>query len=300
MYKKGIIVVCLLFSGLFLSGCSLNQKQAALQINTAPTANVFIDGKLLGKTPYNSSELKAGEVTIKLIPESTTEAFTSWEGKIKLTGGVLTLIDRELAASEINASGQILSLEKSKDKNAALISIVTEPDGVLVKIDGETKGFSPLNIESIPAGDHEIILSKDGYSDKSLRVKNVLAYRLIVNAKLGQTQSVQEPVITLSPSPAPAGKGTPVPTTVVKTTPGASTPGPEPAKPYVLIKETPTNFLRVRNSPPSGVELAQVKPGEKFPLLEEKVLPDESVWYKITYTQGKEGWVSGQYAEKVE
>ncbi len=297
MYKKGIIAVCLLFSGLLLSGCSLNQKQAALQVNTTPVANVFVDGKLLGKTPYSSSELKAGEVTVKLIPESTTEVFASWEGKIKLTGGILTLIDREFAASETNASGQILSLEKIKDKNTALISVVTEPDGVLVKIDGEAKGFSPLNVDSISVGDHEIVLSKDGYNDKTLRVKNVLTYRLIINAKLGQIKSEQEPAVT--PSPSPTGKGTPAPTTV-KTTPSASTPKPEPAKPYVLILETPTNFLRVRNSPPSGVELAQVKPGEKFPFLEEKVLPDESVWYKITYLEGKEGWISAKYAEKVE
>lgn len=297
MHKKGIIVVCLLFSSLLLSGCSLNQKQAALQVNTTPIANVFVDGKLLGKTPYSSSELKAGEVTVKLIPESTTEVFASWEGKVKLTGGILTLIDREFAASETNASGQILSLEKIKDKNTALISVVTEPDGVLVKIDGEAKGFSPLNVDSISVGDHEIVLSKDGYNDKTLRVKNVLTYRLIINAKLGQIKSEQEP--TVIPSPSPTGKGTPAPTTV-KTTPSASTPKPEPAKPYVLILETPTNFLRVRNSPPSGVELAQVKPGEKFPFLEEKVLPDESVWYKITYLEGKEGWISAKYAEKVE
>lgn len=300
MHKKGIIVVCLLFSSLLLSGCSLNQKQAALQVNTTPVANVFVDGKLLGKTPYSSSELKAGEVTVKLIPESTTEVFASWEGKIKLTGGILTLIDREFAASETNASGQILSLEKIKDKNAALISVVTEPDGVLVKIDGESKGFSPLNVDNISVGDHEIVLSKDGYNDKTLKVKNVLAYRLIINAKLGQIKSEQEP--TVIPSPSPTGKGTPAPTTV-KTTPAAKVtlkPGAEIAKPYVLIGDTETGFLRVRSSPPSGAELAKVKPGEKFSFLEEKVLPDKSVWYKITYLEGKEGWISAKYAEKVE
>lgn len=291
MHKKGIIVVCLLFSGLLLSGCSLKQKQAALQVNTTPIANVFVDGKLLGKTPYSSSELKAGEVTVKLIPESTTEVFASWEGKIKLTGGILTLIDREFAASETNASGQILSLEKIKDKNAALISVVTEPDGVLVKIDGESKGFSPLNVDNISVGDHEIVLSKDGYNDKTLKVKNVLAYRLIINAKLGQIKSEKEPIVTLSPQPT------------VKTTPAAKVtlkPGAEIAKPYVLIGDTETGFLRVRSSPPSGAELAKVKPGEKFSFLEEKELSDKSVWYKITYLEGKDGWISAKYAEKVE
>lgn len=289
MYKKGVIVICLLASGLLLSGCTLKQKPAAIQINTTPTANVFIDGKLLGKTPYSSSEIKAGEAMIKLIPESTTEVFSSWEGKIILNGGILTLIDREFSSSETNSSGHTLGLEKIKDKNAALISIVTEPDEVLVKIDGETKGFSPLNIENLSAGDHEIVLSKDGYKDKSLRVKNVLAYRLIVNAKLGQVESEPEPTVT--PSPQPTGKITPSASITAK---------PEPAKPYVLIKETETGFLRVRNSPPSGTELAKVKPGEKYSFLEEKELPDKSIWYKIAYQEGKEGWISAKYAQKVE
>lgn len=296
MYKKGIIVVCLLFSGLLLSGCSLKSKPAALQINTTPSANVFVDGKLLGKTPYSSSELKAGEVTIKLIPESTTEVFTSWEGKIKLIGGILTLIDREFAASETNASGQILSLEKIKDKNAALISIVTEPDGVLVKIDGETKGFSPLNVESIPVGDHEIVLSKDGYNDKSLRVKNVLAYRLIVNAKLGQGSLVSSPTPTPTPTlsgptPKVSGKATtsPTPTKTAGTNVGNSA---------ILVKENSLGFLRVRNAP-SGTEIGQIKPIDperKYPLLEEK-----TGWYKIAYEEGKEGWVTADttYTTKI-
>lgn len=269
---------------------------AALQVYSTPIANVFIDGKLLGKTPYNSDTLKAGEVTIKLIPESATEALSSWESKVRLNSGILTLIEREFAASESNSSGHTLTLERTKDKNTALISIVTEPDGALVKIDGETKGFSPLTLDKIDPRDHEVVLSKENCREKTLRVKNVLGYRLLINAKLGQGELSAAPTPTLSGptpkasiTPKPGDKTSPVPTGTAKTTGGKS---------YILIKENSLGFLRVRNSP-SGAVIAQIKPidpEQKYPLLEEK-----SGWYKILYEEGKEGWVTAdkKYTEKV-
>ncbi len=54
--------------------------------------------------------------------------------------------------------------------------------------------------------------------------------------------------------------------------------------------------MRVRKEPTvAASEEAQVKPGDKFALIEEK-----NGWYKINYESDKEGWVSGQYVEKKE
>jgi len=278
MKKGGIIVFCLLLSSFFLSGCSFQSKQAALQINTNSPADVFVNGVSLGKTPYSSNELQAGEVTVRLVPESNTEGYTAWEGKIKLVGGILVLIDQQFGSSSVSSSGQVLTLEKIKDKQNAIISVVSEPDGVLVKLDGETKGFSPINIDSGAAGDHEIILSKEGYLDKTIRARSVLSYRLVINAKLGQTQVSSQD--SLSSTPTPSGSA------------GTETAALE--KPYVIISETETGFLRVRNAP-SGDELTKVNPGESFAFIEES-----TDWYKIEYEKGKEGWISSQYAKKVE
>lgn len=302
MFKKVAVVFVLFFCSLLLSGCALKKSPAAIQVDSTPEANVFIDGKLLGKTPFTADNLKAGEVVVKLIPESTTETFPSWEGKVKMVGGVLTLVSREFASSESNSSGQILSLEKTKDKEIALISIVTDPDGVAVTIDNEDKGKSPVNIEKLPAGDHEISFNKENYRGKTIRVKSIAGYRLIVNVKLGQGGLVS----SLNPTPTPTFSG---PTPKVTVTPrlGAkTTPSPVPTKAtgtglensFVLIKENSLGFLRIRNAP-SGSEIAQIKPidpEQKYPLVEEK-----SGWYKITYGEGKEGWVTADttYTTKI-
>ena len=66
----------------------------------------------------------------------------------------------------------------------------------------------------------------------------------------------------------------------------------------VLILNTPTGFLRVRESNSlTSSEIAQVKPGESFELLEE-----DGNWFKIKLDSsiGKNnvGWISSSYAIK--
>lgn len=284
MFRKLLTGFGLLSLSVFLSGCSFKKTPAALQINTNPPANVFIDGKVLGKTPFQSSEMQSGEITVKLIPESTDEPLSSWEGKITLNSGVLTLIERELAYSEESSSGQILTLEKSKDKEKASLTVISNPDGALIHIDGEAKGFTPITIDQVGTGDHQIVLSKDGYLEKSIRARAVAGFKLLVNAKMGEeTDFSDTSAATESGTPAPSGKPT--------TAPGSSSS----SSITIEIKETPTGWLRVRKeASTASAEVGKVNPGEKYEVLEEK-----NGWYKIEYEEDSEGWISGQYAQKI-
>lgn len=288
MRRKFPLVIVLLFSSIFLPGCVLKKTPAAIQISSNPTANVFIDSKSLGKTPYYGNNFNSGEVTLKLIPESSETVLLPWETKIKLNAGVLTLVERNFASSEGESSGQILSLEKLQDSKATAISIISDPDGSLVKFDGELKGFSPLALDQISLGDHEISISKEGYSEKRVKAKTVAGYRLIINVKLSQVVSPSPTTTTVTPTSVPQ-KTTPIPKTTETTT-------GEKKEINLVIKETPTGWLRVRSLPSTGTdssEVAKVNPGEKYLLLEEK-----PGWYKIEYEKGKFGWISSTYAQK--
>lgn len=306
MFKKFAFLSTALFSSILLSGCSFKKAPAALQITTNPISNVFIDGKPLGKTPFSDSTLKEGEVNVKLIPESTSP-LSSWEGKVKLNSGVLTIIDRDFGISDSNSSGQILSLEKVKDNSTSQLSVVTEPDNVLVKVDGETKGLTPLSLDKITPSDHEIILSKDNYSEKRIKARTVAGYRLVVSVKLAQATVEVTPTPTVTPSgPTPKASVTPKASkTTLTPAPTSSsiskvspTTSPTGNLGFVTIKANSVGFLRVRNAP-SGTEIAKITPidpEKQYPLLEEK-----TGWYKITYEEGKDGWVTAdtQYTTKV-
>lgn len=63
----------------------------------------------------------------------------------------------------------------------------------------------------------------------------------------------------------------------------------------IKIKPTGIGYLKVRSSAStSSTQLGKVDEGAIFDVIEAK-----SGWYKIAYEAGKEGWVSGTYAEKV-
>ncbi len=56
------------------------------------------------------------------------------------------------------------------------LSIVTDPAGALVFVNGESKGVTPLRIGAVAAGDHRVTVVKEGYLENS-RVVSVEAGR---------------------------------------------------------------------------------------------------------------------------
>ena len=293
--KKFGIFACLTAFSLLLGGCSLPtfpQAQSGLLVEGNPQAQVFIEGKEVGTTPYEDKKLTPGEIAVRLVPQASGSGLlASWEGKIRLTPGIQTIISRNFTETLASSSGYLLSFDKLGGSSAAL-SVVSVPDAAGVKVDGQYQGFTPVALQSLSPGDHQVLLSAPGYVDQLIGAKAIAGYRLIVSAQLAQLPS---PAGASSSSAAPAPSSTPAP-------PGSSpAPSPQPSfppKPYVLIQDTPTGWLRVRTDPStSASEAAKVNPGQSFPY---KDTSSDGNWYQIEYQAGSLGWVSAQYAKKVE
>lgn len=286
--KKIALLIVFSLSAIILSGCiGPTSSQSALQVNSTPRTTVFLDGKHVGQTPYYDEKLKAGEYSLKLVPESGTGTqAVSWEGKVKLIPEVLTVVNRDLKDSENASSGEILNLETISTKDSGEIMIITNPDGANIKLDGQDKGVAPLLIKNAPAGDHEVAISTVGFIDKIVRIRTTNGYKLIINAQMaGSGQKPIETPTEISTTPTGQQKNiSPIPTKGIGS-----------GKPSVKILDTPTGWLRVRTGPSlSATEAAKVNTGEIFPYLTE-----ESGWLKIEYQEGKEGWISSQYAQKL-
>jgi N-acetylmuramoyl-L-alanine amidase len=59
----------------------------------------------------------------------------------------------------------------------------------------------------------------------------------------------------------------------------------------VVISETPTDWLRVRNAP-WGEEIGKVYPGESYVILDE--IDD---WFLVEISEGQKGWISSEFAQ---
>ena len=305
MLKKLLIGLSLLSLTVFLTGCTLpGRKKSALSVSTTPQATIFLDGEHLGQTPYYNEKLKPGDYVLKIVPESSGQALNPWEGRVTLSPGILTVVNRELGLTQDDSSGEILSFETSADKNATSISVVTTPDGAVVNLDGEPKGFAPISLDKITEGDHILLISSPGYKDKTIKAKTVKGNKLIVSVQLARAaaappvdaESPPEATPAASPKASPKASTTPTasPTATPKASPKAGSTA-APAKPYIEITSK-EGWARVRDGAGTKYEeLTIVDFGEKFPLLD-----TSNGWYKIEYEAGKQGWVSGALAEKYE
>lgn len=249
-----------------------NSGVGALQVTSIPQSRVYLNDKLLGSTPFCKCELpqmiKTGEYAIKLLPVNGN--FQPFEEKITINKSTLTVVDRtfgDYGASE----GSIISLLPISDKKERELLVVSFPDHSNVFLDNNLIGVTPLLLRSITESDHDLNIAKDGYKDKLVRIRTAPGYKLTA-------------LVTLAVSPSLASSSA---------SPQASN-SVAPSVQKVVILNTPTGFLRVREGPSlADQQIGEVKPGETFELLEEG-----NGWLEIKLESGKTGWISATYAEK--
>lgn len=237
------------------------QERAGIRVESTPKSKVIINNQELGVTPYQNEELTTGKLEINLIPVEASVSALPWKGNVNLYEGTLTVVNRELTANQSSSSGEVITLEKGKG-----VTIVTIPDGAEVVIGDRVLGRTPLSVSNIENGEHQFLISKENYLKRSIRATVVEGYNLTLNVDLALSEADL----------------TKLPTIPIKSTQ------------EVIIKDTPTGFLRVRASASTAAkEVARVSPGDTLTLLEEQ--PN---WVRVKLPDGKEGYVSSSYVEK--
>lgn len=232
------------------------KPQSGISILSTPEgAVVFLNGKEVGQTPYENKDLAVGEVLVKIIKDKA-----SWQGKVTLNEGVITVVNRDLSSDQSSQAGETLNLKKGED-----LTIVSNPSDADIEIDGKSYGKTPKTLD-ISIGEHTILINHPNYLKRSIKANLPDKFNLAIAVDLAISEadltSISTPVITETKE--------------------------------VVVKKTPTNFLRVRDkASTAGKEIAQVKPGETLILLEE-----QGNWDRVRLSDGTEGFVSSTYVEK--
>jgi len=272
-----LIAVLIFFIVLFF----VNRKtgKGALLITSVPQSNVFMDGILVGKTPFcmatetckNQEGINAGDHNLKLVP--IDGIYPDYDTKITVNNLTLMAVD-EIFGNNGESNGTIIGLSPLATKNDVQIQVISIPDKANVFLDGNPVGITPLLLRQVSESDHDLRLTLDSYQDKILKIKTALGFQLNALVFLG----IKSDLSNLSV---------------------ASTSATEPIIPVVskvLILDTPTGFLRVRESNSvSSAEIAKIKPGELYELVNEK---DSWFEIKLSSSEAKLGWISSQYAVK--
>lgn len=245
--------------------------RGALQVTSIPQSEVFLEGKSVGKTPLCLCDLdklvKVGNYSLRIVP--TNSNLKPIEQKITIYQGVLTVIDRTFEDEAAASTGSIITLSPIDDKVGSELLVISSPTKADVILDSNPAGTTPLLLRNVTASDHEIKLIKDGYKEKILKVKTIAGKKLEAGVTMGIRSDINKKEEKAASSSAQIEK-------------------------TVTVLETPTGYLRVRESDSvSATEVAQVKPGAKLVLLQEK----ES-WMEVRLSDGQTGWVSAEFIKK--
>lgn len=187
-------------------------KQGVLKVNSVPSASIFLDNKHIGRTPFED-KVAAGDYTIKIVPDASSESLASWQGKITVSPSALTYVNRDLSESELSSAGEILWLEKISS-NKSELSLTTIPDGATILVDDENKGITPVAISSVTPADHTIAITSSGFAPRSVKIKTPAGYKLNALIQLALfTGTANAPTASASavlanPTPAVAGATT--------------------------------------------------------------------------------------------
>jgi hypothetical protein len=264
-------VILVSFAIFFVSG-KIKPKRAGILIETTPSSKVFINSIQVGETPY-SGTFDPGEIDLKLVPDPSDKPLMIFETRLLLSSGIQTVVKREFGETLDASGGEIVSFEKTGETGPS-VAVVTEPDSAQISIDGKAYGFAPYKTTQITASAHQVVVSLNGYLERTVNVKAMSGYKLTLIVKLIKDIDKIEPTPTPSAIPAPQVK--------------------------IEILPTPNGFLRVReSSSTTSAEVSRVNPGEIYVLIEESTAKD---WYKIQYSKDdptKIGWISSQYAKKL-
>jgi hypothetical protein len=301
-----VLACVVFFSAMFVISNS-DKGKGALQVTATPKSDVYLDGKLIGETPFCKCNLPdlipTGNYTVRLVPENST--IPQFEQQISINKSVISVVDVNFADNN-GTSASIISLNPLQDSSATQIFATSFPDNAKIALDKNPSGQTPVLIKDVTDSDHDLLFDKDGYQSQVLHVHTVKGYKLSAIAFLAIKANLETTASSSgSQTPSPMGNPseTPTPTQLqatpsTKVTPASKTT-PTPTKsaitgPQVLILDTPTGSLHVRATASAyGTIVGQVNPGETFPLVDE-----QSGWYEITLSDGTKGWISSQYAKK--
>lgn len=250
-----ILVLILRFSSLIVDVLGIKQR-SGVSITTSPAdATVYLNNREVGKTPHEVKDLEVGEYIVRLEKDQDL-----WQGSVRLNSGTVTIVNRDLANDQPSSAGEVLTLTKGQG-----LTLISNPKGAKVTIDGKEVGVTPLDIDS-EEGEHTIFVEHSNYIKRSIRVYLPEGFNLAIVSDLALSEADLSTIAT----------------PVIKETL------------EVVVKDTPTGFLRVRDKPSlKGVEIAQVKPQDRLILLEEL-----TGWVRVRLSDDTEGYVSSTYIEK--
>lgn len=159
----------------------IKQKAYITAETIQESADVYIDGEKIGQTPIQTQEVSSGTHTVKI--QSTENPLAVYSTKVDFLPTIEVTFQRDLGVSDLFSSGRDFWMEKGRTN----LTVISQPSGAEVTIDGSGVGVTPLSLDKITEGDYELSIKSTGYETQSARISVKKDYNLNVSAQLFPT-----------------------------------------------------------------------------------------------------------------
>ena len=130
-------------------------QNGSVAVTSVPNgASVILDDRYEGTTPVIITGVLPGNHEISL----TYPGYASWNQSLAV---------RSSGTIAVNAN---LVLSTAPAASTGSLTVITDPAGARVSLDGDVKGVSPATIPGLSAGPHTLLLKLDDYYDLSTTV----------------------------------------------------------------------------------------------------------------------------------
>jgi hypothetical protein len=133
-----------------------------LLVRSAPNgARVFVDGRDVGRTPASVSDLARGQHRVRVVQDG----FVTEERRVVIAGsGSQALsVTLERPRTAVAAKPAAPPVSATTGTLTTQLRVESRPTNARVFVDGRLIGTTPLALEQIEAGEHNIRLELDGY-----------------------------------------------------------------------------------------------------------------------------------------
>lgn len=149
-----------------------NPVFASLRVSTEPSeVQVYLDGNLVGKTPYLKADLPSDSPLPLLLRK---EGYQDWENTIEAR-----------PAQDLSLAVSLQPLAPPPKPATGTLRITSEPSGARVLMNGKSAGRTPARLEDLSPSDSLLIgLSKKGYKSWEKRIQPKEGEELALHASL--------------------------------------------------------------------------------------------------------------------
>ncbi len=171
------------FAARFIQNMDGFKKKSALTVDVYNgSAEVSINNKVVGKTPFSSKEINPGENTVKIKngnrEYSSQITFIPNDNKYIHNVGIFA----DLGTSDVFSSVQEFWFEHSR--SGETLKVISDPANATVFIDNAEVGKTPYSSEKLSEGEYDLRIDYPGYETQTARINIKKGYTLNIRVKL--------------------------------------------------------------------------------------------------------------------